>query len=110
MKAVFRQQGWKLCVADTLHSAVAQLRKTPVAVVITERILPQGDWKDVLARTRDLPRPPLLVVTARHADDYLWAEVLNWGGHDVLVQPLRESEVVRVLQHAFGIRRSAASG
>jgi hypothetical protein len=40
------------------------------------------------------------VVTSRTADDYLWAEVLNVGGYDVLAQPLERDEVERVVASA----------
>jgi len=49
---------------------------------------------------RDLPDPPQLVVTSRTADDYLWSEVLNCGGYDVLPRPLNRDEVERVVAAA----------
>lgn len=107
LEVLFRQQQWKLYVTATLRGAVALLRKTPVPVVLTERDLPQGDWSDLLVQTRDLPVRPLVVVASRLADEHLWAEVLNRGGHDVLPTPLRETEVLWVLRHAFGITKPA---
>ena len=43
---------------------------------------------------------PPLVVTSRLADDYLWSEVLNLGGWDVLAKPFRQQEVLYVLDSA----------
>ena len=43
---------------------------------------------------------PPVIVTARLADDYLWAEVLNEGGFDVLAQPFDREEVIRVISAA----------
>jgi hypothetical protein len=40
-------------------------------------------------------------VISRLADEYLWAEVLNLGGHDVLAKPLRQAEVLWVFRHVF---------
>jgi DNA-binding response OmpR family regulator len=98
---VFTQQGWILYKARTLESAVDSLRRNPVPVVMTERDLPHGDWKDVLAAIQQLPRTPLLIVTARLADEYLWAEVLNLGGHDVLSQPFQVTELLWVFGNAW---------
>lgn len=70
-------------------------------VVISERDLPDGNWRDVLEVTATRLRPPVLIVTDRLADDYLWAEVLNLGGYDVLAKPLDRSEVHRTIGLAW---------
>ena len=54
----------------------------------------------MLRDLRRLAQPPQLIVTSRTADDYLWAEVLNIGGYDVLPQPLERDEVERVVAAA----------
>ena len=42
-----------------------------------------------------------LVVTARLADDQLWAQALNLGAYDVLAKPFDEQEVIRTLSLAW---------
>jgi FixJ family two-component response regulator len=37
---------------------------------------------------------------SRHADERLWAEVLNLGGYDLLAKPLEGDEVSRVVEMA----------
>jgi FixJ family two-component response regulator len=71
------------------------------AFVVCERNLAHGDWKDVLEVTASRPDRPPLIVTSRLADEYLWAEVLNLGGFDVLAKPLDKQEVSRVLNFAW---------
>jgi FixJ family two-component response regulator len=70
-------------------------------VVICESSLPDGNWKDVLGQVAPMADAPRLIVTSFHADDRLWAEVLNMGGFDVLLKPLDESEVLRVVDLAW---------
>jgi hypothetical protein len=41
-------------------------------------------------------RPPELIVASRAADDSLWAEVVTFGGYDVLPQPFERDELKRV--------------
>jgi len=72
-----------------------------VPVVVCTGALGDSSWKDVLAEISSLPCPPRLIVTSEFADDFLWAEVLNLGGFDVLGQPFNEQEVARVLDAAF---------
>jgi hypothetical protein len=77
---------------------------------VSEYELPDGDWSDVLDALGGSSCTNLLV-TARTADDRLWADVLHRGGYDVLVQPFDPLEVQRVLtvawdqQQSRGIRR-----
>lgn len=98
---ILHKCGWRLGRARTRREASDFLDSTPVRVVISERDLAQGGWRDVLEDLMQRPEPPLLVVTARLADESLWAEVLNMGGYDVLAQPLDREEVTRVIGAAM---------
>jgi DNA-binding response OmpR family regulator len=95
---VFRALGWRLLEAVTPRAALTRLRKDPVHVVIAN--LDTLEWKDLLRDLQQVTPSPLLVVTSRVADDYLWAEVLNMGGYDVLAQPFDRNEVERVMASA----------
>jgi hypothetical protein len=68
---VLSLQGWLLYKAHSLESALSFLCNRLVPVVITERDLPQGNWKDLLAAAQRLPCVPLVIVTDRLADDHL---------------------------------------
>ena len=71
--------------------------KTPVPVALCERKLPDGTWKDLYTFAESLPNPPLFVVVSEMADQYLWAEVLNLGGYDVLAKPFDRGELLQVV-------------
>jgi len=101
LDGIVRQEQWMLFSVGTLHSALSVLRHRKIAVIIAERDLPQGGWKDLLAATQHASDGPLLVVVSRLADEYLWSEVLNLGGHDVLAKPFCGREVRHVLNHAW---------
>lgn len=91
---------WELQWTDTCEEAIDAFRRTGPAIVICERDLPDGDWRqlwDLLARE---PKPPMFIVTSRLADYALWAEVLNVGGYDLLLKPFRAEEVIRVVHAA----------
>jgi DNA-binding NtrC family response regulator len=101
LSCLFQRHGWSLQSADCFDSASAILQQAPISVVVTERDLPIGNWKDVLEASHGLRNVPLVIVISRFADDYLWAEALNLGAYDVLLKPLEESEVFRVLTSAW---------
>jgi DNA-binding NarL/FixJ family response regulator len=80
-------------------------------VVICERELPDGCWRDVMAQADALPRPPRIIVTSLFADESLWGEVLNLGGYDVLRKPFALDEVIRSVSLAAAPRpRHRAAG
>lgn len=95
------KSGWNVRTACTCREGVALLRKSAAAVVICERDLSDGDWRQILAASASLASPPSLIVVSRLADEYLWAEVLNLGGWDVLSKPFREEEVLRAIDSAW---------
>jgi DNA-binding response OmpR family regulator len=98
---VFLQHQWTLLRTDTVEAALSFLRKGSTPVVMSDRDVPGGGWKKILSGLQHLSNPPLLVVTSRLADERLWAEVLNLGGHDVLATPFREKELEWVLENAW---------
>jgi DNA-binding response OmpR family regulator len=65
-------------------------------VFICDSSRESGNWRSVLADLQNRHDPPSLIVSSRLADERLWAEVLNLGGYDVLMQPFDRSEVLRV--------------
>jgi DNA-binding NtrC family response regulator len=92
---------WRVHRASTLATGVELLRQKGVSLVICERDLCPGSWRDFLAHITLLPKPPHLIVTSRLADEQLWAEALNLGAYDVLSKPLESNEVARVLGSAW---------
>jgi DNA-binding NtrC family response regulator len=93
---------WKIHKALSLSSAVLLLQQeTRIPLVVCERDLQPGTWKEMLDHLMVLPRPPYLIVTSRLADDYLWAEALNIGAYDVLAKPFDHMGLNRVLTLAW---------
>jgi len=84
-----------------LSTALSALRDCPYEVVVCERDLQPGSWKDVLDQVTILPDPPALIVTSRLADERLWAEALNLGAFDVLAKPFDRVETMRVIGAAW---------
>jgi DNA-binding response OmpR family regulator len=97
---------WQVNTAEGYQEATLQLRNARIALVFCECSLLDGTWKDVLGAISQLDEPPLLVVTAKLADDFLWSEVLNLGGYDVIAKPFIEEEVRHVLAAAWMQRPS----
>jgi DNA-binding response OmpR family regulator len=93
---------WVIHSARSLSASVMEfLRQSGIALVVCERDLMAGTWREALDSLMGLPRPPYLIVTSRVADEFLWAEALNLGAHDVLAKPFDRLELIRVLTSAW---------
>ena len=92
---------WELNESLTFTSAVSVLRQQRIPVVICERDLQPGTWREMLEHVGGLATPPLLIVTSRLADERLWAEALNLGAYDVLAKPFDKREVIRTVASAW---------
>lgn len=100
LESILDSGSWTVEGARSLREATAMLHHGP-NLILCEKELPDGNWKDVFREARDLDNPPPLVVVSRQADERLWAEVLNVGGYDVLLKPFERSEVCRVMGMAL---------
>lgn len=87
--------GYRSDWATNCGESQVMLAGADAPVVICERELPDGGWRDVMAQTEALPRPPRIIVTSLFADERLWGEVLDFGGYDVLRKPFDSDEVMR---------------
>lgn len=71
----------------------------PSIVVCDAKVRNKGDWQELLEETESAQ--PLMIVVSTHADERLWAEVLNLGGFDVLALPFDRDELRRSLSSAL---------
>jgi len=85
---------------ENYQQARTLLQQCDYDVLLTEAILPDAGWLDVLQLARELPGDPEVIVTDPHADARFWAEALNLGAYDVLTQPFYAPEVRRILYNA----------
>ncbi len=91
-----------ILTARSCGEAARVLRDEPeVRLVLTDLVLPDGSWFDVLNRVGDVKGDATVVVCARVADERLWTQVLEAGGFDLLVEPYQGHEVQRILEAAM---------
>ena len=101
LKSFFHTSGWKIIRCNGASQALQQLTSERIELVICERDLTDGNWKTILAGAEAMEPAPLVLVVSAHADESLWAEVLNLGGYDVLLKPFDRNEVNRVIAMAW---------
>ena len=102
-RLLFPKPVWRVLSAESMRDAAKLLQARPVGVVLTEHDLEDGTWSDLLDLAASAPWSPPVVVVSRHADEAMWAQVLNLGGYDVLMKPFDATEVRRVV--GMAVRR-----
>lgn len=101
LRHILQGAQWQILAVKTYAGAITQLSTDHVPIIICEAQLKGGTWQEILNHTSQGRERSLLIVTSRLADDYLWAEVLNLGGYDVLSKPFSEREVQHVVASAW---------
>ena len=96
--------------AASYLEAIRMLDQYRAAVAICDTQIPGGTWQRLLANLQARADGPNLIVSSPSADERLWAEVLNLGGYDVLMQPFDRAEVSRVTKMAWRAWRQRNNG
>jgi len=109
LRGLFRHSNWLVSFTNSIAETMRSLKESPMAVVLCDRDLPDGSWKDLLAATQTVGRPPRVVLTSRLVDGRVWAEALSLGCHNVIPQPFLASELFPVLSFAWRNWRAGAA-
>ena len=97
-----------LHTVSTCREARDLLSKRKIPVVLTDRDLSDGSWRDVLSAIATSGHASSLIVASRHDDETLWADGPHMGGFDVLATPFDRTEVTRIVNAA--LRRRSRPG
>jgi hypothetical protein len=83
--------GWAPVSVDTCADGLALLNERSFPVVLYDRDLQGHDWRQVLHSIITSRHPACVILASRVIDTYLWEEVIQHGGFDVLSKPTATS-------------------
>lgn len=93
-----------VAAADGLE-AVAELKHTPFAVVITDMMMPRMDGMQLLSFVKEHhPGTDVLVITG-HSDTFVYSNIINAGGSDFIIKPFDTDELEAKLKRIFRERK-----
>ena len=101
LREILEGSPWLIRETHSLRSALQILEEYRIPILICERDLHPGTWKDLLEQIAVVPNPPSVIVASRQADERLWIEALSAGAYDVLAKPLDRAELQRTLSDAW---------
>jgi CheY-like chemotaxis protein len=95
-----RQYNWELHFTNSPPEAFDWVSQSQFEIILCDRNQPGYPWREVVDRlAKSSPRSCILLISPVN-DDYLWSDVLQWGGYDVLRRPLRAEAVLHLVNAA----------
>jgi two-component system, NtrC family, response regulator HydG len=108
---LFRNGGFRVCMAHDLHQAAANLRESSFDVVLIDMRIPDGDGSDVfrLVRTTNPQSRTILITGHRTEMGQLVAQLIAEGADSVHYKPLHVPELIELLGNLAVARRADAA-
>ena len=98
---LLNREDWGTVCASTAGECQEILSSHNVALVLCDRRLTDGNYRDVLFITRLLSWNVRLIVTSRLADWCEYLEALQDGAFDLIAFPGQTAEIIRVISQAL---------
>ncbi len=98
LERIFQKAHWEIVFQDGIEAAAGQPLDT---LVLYDRDLPDADWREAIRELAAGQHRRGVILASSVVDDYLWEEVIQLGGYDVLSKPFREEEVIHAVEFAW---------
>ncbi len=98
LRCLAQQHKWDLRLTPSPQDAFRLASQSYFEIILCDRNQPGYPWREVMDRLAECsPRSCILLVSPVSGDD-LWRSVLQQGGYDVLLRPLRENSTLHAIQ------------
>jgi DNA-binding NtrC family response regulator len=101
-----RDNGWNVSFAETVEQARTRLAGNVVAVILLDRDSAGVVWRSMARNLADHRPAPCIILMSSVVDRYLFQELVNQGGYDIVAKPLRPEELRRIVGLAFAFWKS----
>lgn len=101
-----RDNGWNVSFAETVEQARTRLAGNVVAVILLDRDSAGVEWRSMVRNLADHRPAPCIILMSPVVDRYLFQELVNQGGYDVVAKPLQREELRRIVGLAFAFWKS----
>jgi DNA-binding NtrC family response regulator len=101
LKLLLSETPWELTGISHLEDADAALKGAAVPILLFDRDSSGATWQSTMKRFIKLRRGACVVLLSNVSDQYLWEEVIQHGGFDLLTRPFRKEQVLSTLVFAY---------
>jgi DNA-binding NarL/FixJ family response regulator len=92
------QHHWELCLTQSPRDAFRLASQSHFEIILCDRNQPGYPWREVMDRLAACSPRSCILLVSPVCDDDLWRSVLQHGGYDVLLRPLRENSALHAIQ------------
>ena len=94
LAGVFRDEGYDVVEAADGTTAIEQLERCEVDLIITDLIMPGADGLEVLERAREIRPQVLVLIMTAHATVDSAVSALRRGAHDYFTKPVNFDDAI----------------
>jgi DNA-binding NtrC family response regulator len=95
-----KEHNWEVRFAFSAREGFRMASQVHFQLILCDRHQPGHPWREVMEGLVEHAPQSCVLLVAPANDDYLWSDVLQRGGYDILVRPLREKAVLRSVDAA----------
>ena len=95
------EHNWKIRFTQSPREAFALASQSQFEVILCDRSQPEYPWREVMNRLAVCSPQSCILLVSPVSDDDLWQSVLQHGGYDILIRPLREKTTSQAIQAAL---------
>ena len=100
LPAAARNLGLTFAVAPSCQRAIQTLEDVKFSIIVCDRDLPGFDWHETMEMFTTIAPGSCVILASAVNDEYLWREVIQRGGYDVLKKPLQLEQATHSLGQA----------
>lgn len=98
---MFAAYAWSLVRAEVWKDVLLLPSAEDATHFLYRHVPNNASWIEALTMINLMPSSPAFILTSWVGDERLWADVLNRGGYDLLLEPFDAVEVQRVVAAAL---------
>lgn len=108
LERLAERQGWSLTFSTSPRQAFSLASQDHFEVILCDRNQRGYPWREVMDRLVEISPQSCILLVSPQRDDFLWQDVMQHGGYDVLACPLREDTVLPAIDAAvFSLHRAS---
>jgi DNA-binding NtrC family response regulator len=101
LNSILEGTPWELTNASRGEDVGAALKAASVPILLFDRDTASESWQKTMRDLIKLRRGACVVLLSNVADQYLWEEVVQHGGFELLSRPFRKELVLSTLVFAY---------
>jgi DNA-binding response OmpR family regulator len=98
LEGLRRRHDWEFRFTCSPELGLQVASQTHYDLILCDRNQPGYPWREVMERLAACSPRSCIVLVSDVSGDYVWGDVLQQGGYDVLVRPISEASVLQAVQ------------